>query len=696
MDQMEELSDGVYKLDDLPYGDYTLKETEAPKGFLLDEKTYSFSVKENGKTVIVETEAGKGFVNQAQTGGIRIEKTSEDGVLKGFTFRVEGTDITGNAFSKDFVTDEKGQIHIDGLHIGDYVISEVYNKANEKYELPTNVTVTVHEGKTVVAKFHNKLKPVTDIPKTGDTTNMPLWAALTGISAIGAGAAAFFTFRKKKEVGKHERYHSVVLKPSETQKEMVASLSERAERVRNKMVDSSVDNMLLITNDGRKLALDQRLMNDMLPDSETSKVGACAENVFDIWQRTADRKSTQMVFCDLSTPHGDGKFNVYDDLRNKLIAKGVPAEEIAYIHTANSEAQKKELFGKVRSGQVRVLIGSTQKMGAGTNVQTKLAALHHLDCPWRPSDLQQREGRIIRQGNENKEVDIYTYVTENTFDSYLYQLVESKQKFIGQIMTSKSPVRSAEDIDETALSYAEIKALCAGNPHIKEKMDLDIDVSRLKLLKANHLSQRYALEDQIIKEFPQKIRSLEQRIEGYRADIDQRKRNTEPNEDGFSPMIMLGGTVREKKAAGDAILGLCKSMTSPNPIPIGQYRGFDMELSFDTFSREYKITLIHQLRHTVTLGTDIFGNIQRLDNTLSAFEERMAACAEQLENTRVQLENAKAEVQKPFPQEEELKTKSARLNELNAMLNLDKRENEIVDGERGEEEPQKASADRER
>lgn len=491
-------------------------------------------------------------------------------------------------------------------------------------------------------------------------------------------------------------YHSVVLKPSETQKEMVASLSERAERVRNKMVDSSVDNMLLITNDGRKLALDQRLMNDMLPDSETSKVGACAENVFDIWQRTADRKSTQMVFCDLSTPHGDGKFNVYDDLRNKLIAKGVPAEEIAYIHTANSEAQKKELFGKVRSGQVRVLIGSTQKMGAGTNVQTKLAALHHLDCPWRPSDLQQREGRIIRQGNENKEVDIYTYVTENTFDSYLYQLVESKQKFIGQIMTSKSPVRSAEDIDETALSYAEIKALCAGNPHIKEKMDLDIDVSRLKLLKANHLSQRYALEDQIIKEFPQKIRSLEQRIEGYQTDIDQRKRNTEPNEDGFSPMFMPGGTVREKKAAGDAILGLCKSMTSPEPISIGQYRGFDMELSFDTFSREYKITLIHQLRHTVTLGSDVFGNIQRLDNTLGAFEERMAACVEQLENTRVQLENAKAEVQKPFPQEEELAAKTARLNELNALLNLDKKENEIVDGERGEEEPQRTSSDRER
>ena len=533
---------------------------------------------------------------------------------------------------------------------------------------------TGYRAKTRFAKFYNlpelmaMFKETADI-QTADMLNLPVPEA---------------------------HYHNIVLKPSETQKEMVAGLSERAERVRNKMVDSSVDNMLLITNDGRKLALDQRLMNDMLPDSETSKVGACADNVFGIWQRTAEQKSTQMVFCDLSTPHGEGKFNVYDDLRDKLIAKGIPAEEIAYIHTANSEAQKKELFGKVRSGQVRVLIGSTQKMGAGTNVQTKLVALHHLDCPWRPSDLQQREGRIIRQGNENPEVDIYTYVTENTFDSYLYQLVESKQKFIGQIMTSKSPVRSAEDIDETALSYAEIKALCAGNPHIKEKMDLDIDVSRLKLLKANHLSQRYALEDQIIKEFPQKIKSLEQRIEGFKADIDQLKRNTEPNEDGFSPMFMPGGVVRDKKDAGDAILGLCKSMTTPEPISIGRYRGFDMELSFDTFSREYKITLIHQLRHPVTLGTDIFGNIQRLDNALGAFEERMAACVAQLENTHVQLENAKVEVQKPFPQEEELKTKTERLNELNALLNLDKKENEIVDGERGEEEPQRSSDERER
>lgn len=533
---------------------------------------------------------------------------------------------------------------------------------------------TGYRAKTRFAKFYNlpelmsMFKETADI-QTADMLNLPVPEA---------------------------HYHNIVLKPSEAQKKMVEGLSDRAERVRNKMVDSSTDNMLLITNDGRKLALDQRLMNDMLPDSETSKVSACADNVFDIWQRTAESRSTQMVFCDLSTPHNDGKFNVYDDLRKKLIEKGIPAEEIAYIHTAETEAKKKELFGKVRSGQIRVLLGSTQKMGAGTNVQTKLVALHHLDCPWRPSDLQQREGRIIRQGNENPEVDIYTYVTENTFDSYLYQLVEGKQKFIGQIMTSKSPVRSAEDIDETALSYAEIKALCAGNPHIKEKMDLDIDVSRLKLLKANHLSQRYALEDQIIKEFPQKIKSLEQRIDGYKADMAQLAQNTLPNEDGFSSMIMAGGTVTDKKAAGEAIIGLCKSMTNPDPIHIGEYRGFDMELFFDSFSREYKITLKHELRHTVTLGTDIFGNIQRLDNALNSFQEKLTACEAQLENTKVQLENAKLEVQKPFPQEDELKAKTARLNELNAMLNLDKRENEIVDGERAEEEPSRSSDDRER
>lgn len=490
-------------------------------------------------------------------------------------------------------------------------------------------------------------------------------------------------------------YHTVALKPSEQQKEMVEALSERAEKVCNKMVDSTEDNMLLITNDGRKLALDQRLTNEMLPDSETSKVSACADNVFDIWQRTEKDKSTQMVFCDLSTPHNDGTFNVYDDLRDKLIEKGIPREEIAYIHSANTEKAKQEMFGKVKNGQIRVLIGSTQKMGAGTNVQKKLIALHHLDCPWRPSDLQQREGRIVRQGNENPEVDIYTYVTENTFDSYLYQLVESKQKFIGQIMTSKSPVRSAEDVDEQALSYAEIKALCTGNPHIKEKMDLDIDVSRLKLLKASHLSQRYSLEDQILKTFPKQISSYEERIEGYTADIETVKNNPAGDKDNFCGMTIRGMFYGEKKEAGEMIISACKAMKSPDPVPLGNYRSFNMELSFDSFSKEYKITMIGNLRHTTALGTDVFGNIQRLDNLLESMPDKKEKCIEQLENTKSQLENAKVEVEKPFPHEEELSTKTARLAELNALLDMDKKDDEIVDGERedGEDREPERSVD---
>ncbi len=528
-----------------------------------------------------------------------------------------------------------------------------------------------YRAKTRFAKFYNlpelmsMFKEVADV-QTADMLNLPVPKA---------------------------NYHNVVLKPSEHQKEMVEGLSERAEKVRNRMVDSSVDNMLCITNDGRKLALDQRLLNPMLPDSETGKVSACADNVYEIWQRTADDRSAQLVFCDLSTPKSNGSFNVYDDLKAKLIAKGIPDGEIAFVHAAETETKKKELFGKVRSGQVRVLIGSTQKMGAGTNVQNKLIALHHLDCPWRPADLQQREGRIIRQGNENPEVEIYTYVTENTFDSYLYQLVESKQKFIGQIMTSKSPVRSAEDVDEQALSYAEIKALCAGNPFIKEKMDLDVDVARLKLLKANHLSQHYALEDKILKDIPKKIAFLEQRIAGFKVDISHAEASTHPNEDGFSPMIIQGEIYTDKKAAGTEILAVCRKMTSPNPIPLGSYRGFEMELSFDPAGREYLITLKNELRHTTALGTDIFGNIQRLDNLIAAFPEKQTLCENQLENEKVQLENAKEELDKLFVHEEELKTKSARLAELNTMLDLNKNDNEIVDDERDEEETPESSRD---
>ena len=487
-------------------------------------------------------------------------------------------------------------------------------------------------------------------------------------------------------------YHSVVLKPSEYQKEMVDGLAERAEKVRNGMVNSSEDNMLVITNDGRKLALDQRLINEMLPESETGKVAACVQNVFDIWQRTSEQRSTQMVFCDFSTPHNDGHFNVYDAIRDKLIERGIPAEEIAYIHSAGTEAKKKELFGKVRSGQIRVLIGSTQKMGAGTNVQKKLIALHHLDCPWRPADLQQREGRIVRQGNENPEVDIFTYVTEGTFDAYLYQLVESKQKFIGQIMTSKSPVRSAEDIDETALSYAEIKALCSGNPKIKLKMDLDVAVSKLKLLKANHLSQIYSLESDITHRYPKQISEAEQLIEGYKRDIERRDQNTHPNEDGFSPMVVEGKTFTEKKAAGSAILEACKAMTSPDAVPLGQYRGFDLELYFEKFSKEYRMTISGSVRMTISLGMDIFGNIQRIDNALDGMETRMLDKENERDRAKNQLEAAKVEAQRPFPQEDELKEKQAQLDALNIELNMDKPENAVVDDDRGEGENETRSA----
>ena len=481
-------------------------------------------------------------------------------------------------------------------------------------------------------------------------------------------------------------YHNIALKPSEYQKEIVASLAERAEKVRNREVDSSVDNMLMITNDGRKLALDQRLVNPMLPSDPNSKAAKCAENVFEIWRRTAGQRSTQMIFCDLSTPKDDGTFSVYDDIHAKLLELGIPENEIAFIHNAKSEVQKKDLFAKVRAGQVRILLGSTQRMGAGTNCQQKLVALHHLDCPWRPSDLQQREGRIIRQGNENKEVDIYSYVTEGTFDAYLYQLVESKQKFISQIMTSKSPVRSAEDVDEQALSYAEIKALASGNPMIKEKMDLDIEVSKLKLLKANHLSQKYALEDAISKGFPKQIAETQARIAGYGVDIATVKENTHPNGDGFSPLTLAGVTHADKKEAGAALLTMCQTMLSPEATQIGSYRGLTLELAFDTFAREYRLTMIGQLRHTVTLGTDVFGNLQRMDNALEGLPIKEQTCREQLSNLQTQLETAKVEVQKPFPREAELNTKTARLEELNSLLNLDHKEPEIVDAEPDEDQ----------
>ncbi len=473
-------------------------------------------------------------------------------------------------------------------------------------------------------------------------------------------------------------YHNIAVEPTEMQREMVAALGERAETVRKGSVDPTVDNMLKITNDGRKLALDQRLMNDMLSDEDGTKVSTCAENVFDIWQKTADFNGTQLVFCDSSTPKKDGTFNVYDDIRQKLIDKGVPESDIAFIHDADTDVRKKELFAKVRSGDVRILLGSTQKMGAGTNVQTRLFASHDLDCPWRPSDLEQRAGRIIRQGNTNDTVHIYRYVTKDTFDSYSYQLVENKQKFISQIMTSKSPVRSAEDIDETALSYAEIKALATGNPHIKEKMELDTEISKLKLLRSSFMSEIYDLEDKVAKFYPQEIQKLTEQISGAERDIEVVNQNPK-QEDKFNTMTIDGLGYYEKDKAGAALIERCKTMTSTDPAVIGEYRGFTMILLFDSLYKTHKLTLQNSRSYTIDLGTDVFGNIQRIDNALAYIPKLKAECEQKLTETKKQFEIAKVESKKEFPREAELAEKMERVAALDALLNIDKKHSEVLD-----------------
>lgn len=474
-------------------------------------------------------------------------------------------------------------------------------------------------------------------------------------------------------------YENIVLKPSEYQQDMVQSLADRAEAVRDRKVQPNIDNMLKITNDGRKLALDQRLINDMLPDEENSKATTCVDKAFEIWEHTKEQKSAQLIFCDLSTPKGDGTFNVYEDIRDKLMAKGVPENEIAFIHDANTETRKAELFAKVRSGQVRFLLGSTAKMGAGTNVQDRLIALHHLDVPWRPSDIEQQEGRILRQGNMNDKVKIFRYVTEGTFDSYSWQLIENKQKFIGQIMTSKSPVRSCEDIDEAALTYAEVKALATGNPYIKEKMDLDIQVSKLKLLKANHTSQKYRLEDNIVKHYPVQIAAMKERIAGYRADIQTYAQNKFPDKDTFS--IKIGNRVyTDKKEAGAALIDMCRSAKQPNmAVTIGEYQGFKMSVSFDSFFSKFTVNLKGSISHEVEIGTDPLGNLQRLSNALEGMTGKMETVAQKLENVEHQLETAKIEVTKPFAQEAELAEKLERLTELNALLNMDEKGGDGID-----------------
>ena len=486
-------------------------------------------------------------------------------------------------------------------------------------------------------------------------------------------------------------YENVVLKPSEYQQDMVQSLADRAEAVRNREVAPYVDNMLKITNDGRKLALDQRLINDMLPDEENSKAATCVDKAFEIWEETKEQKSAQLIFCDLSTPKGDGTFNVYEDIRNKLIEKGVPPEEIAFIHDANTETRKAELFAKVRSGQVRCLLGSTAKMGAGTNVQDRLIALHHLDVPWRPSDIEQQEGRILRQGNLNPKVKIFRYVTEGTFDSYSWQLIENKQKFIGQIMTSKSPVRSCEDIDEAALSYAEVKALATGNPYIKEKMDLDIQVSKLKLLKANHTSQKYRLEDNISKHYPIQIAAMKERLAGYRADVQTYTQNKPLDKDIFS--MKIGTRIfTDKKEAGATLIDMCRSAKQPNmAVTIGEFQGFKMSVSFDSFYSKFTINLKGSLSHEVEIGADPLGNLQRLSNVLEAMPKKAAEVEQKLANVEHQLETAKVEVTKPFAQEEELAEKLERLAELNALLNMDEKGNEGIGLD--DEEPEAGEQD---
>ena len=529
---------------------------------------------------------------------------------------------------------------------------------------------TGYRARTRFAKFFNLpelmnlFKEVADI-KTADQLNLPRPTA---------------------------HYETVVVKPSAYQQEMVQALSERAAAVHSGAVDPSVDNMLRITSDGRKLGLDQRLMNPFLPDDPGSKVNACVQNIVRIWREGAAEKLTQLVFCDLSTPRGKAasekeaadadtllademgseNFNVYDDIRAKLIAQGIPQEQIAFIHEANTEVRKKELFAKVRSGQVRVLMGSTAKMGAGTNVQDRLAASHDLDCPWRPGDLEQRAGRIVRQGNRNKDVYIYRYVTEATFDAYLWQTVENKQKFISQIMTSKSPVRSCDDVDETALSYAEIKALCAGDPRIREKMDLDVDVARLRLMKADHQSQQYRLEDQLLKVFPRQLEQDAQLLEGFAQDRATLAAHPEPEAE-FGGLTVRGSFIEDKETAGKAILAACKEAAQVNPVEFGAYRGLTMSVQFDSFANKFRLTLRGAVSHVMEVGSDARGNITRLTNLIQTLPDRMAKVQARLDATKQQMTAAKAELGKPFPQEEELKTKSARLAKLDAELNMDQR-----------------------
>lgn len=672
--QIEEIVNGIAELKEKNGDKFSIKQLEKTKKSL-DVKLKKLNDQSRKDDVVTFEQLGvdRLFVDEAHSYKNLFLYTKMRNVAGiGQSEAKKSTDMFMKCRYMDELTNGKGIIFATGTPISNSMTelytmqrylqySELKEKGLENFDAWASTfgeTVTAIElapegtgyrSKTRFSKFYNlpelmnMFKEIADI-KTADMLKLPVPEA---------------------------KFTTVVVKPSEHQKNMVKSLSERAELVRNNAVSPSKDNMLKITNDGRKLALDQRLINENLPDDNEGKVSICAQNAYDIWYETMDKHSTQLIFCDLSTPKGDGSFNVYDDIKNKLIEKGIPSEEIAFIHDAKNEKQKDELFAKVKTGEIRILLGSTQKMGAGTNVQDKLIAIHDLDCPWKPSDLEQRMGRIVRQGNENKEVRILRYVTENTFDAYLYQLVENKQKFISQIMTSKSPARSAEDVDESALSYAEIKALATGNPLIKEKMDLDIQVSKLKMLKSSYLSQKYILEDKVLKKYPKQISKFKEEISGYEKDIEFLSKNN--NKTGeFSFMEIKGRVYTDKEEAGKALLESCKTIGNSLSQEIGSYRGFKMILNYDVFNNEFNVDLRNAMSHRTILGNDVYGNITRLDNTLDNMPKRYENKQELLLNTQNQLENAKLELNSPFPQEQELKDKQQRLSELENLLDLEK------------------------
>ena len=583
----------------------------------------------------------------------------------------------------DEITNSKGVIFATGTPISNSMVELFTVQRYLQYELLRKQNLLFFDA--WVANYGETVNSIELKPEgTGyrAKTRLAKYNNLPELMAMFKECADIQTADMLKLPVPKANYHNISVKPSDIQTEMVESLADRAETIRAGLVDANVDNMLKVTNDGRKLALDQRLINPVLPDFEDSKVNICTNNVFEIWEKTADKKSTQLLFCDLSTPKKDGTFSVYNDIRDKLIAKGIPPEEIGFIHDADTDKKKADLFAKVRSGDVRVLLGSTQKMGAGTNVQDKLIAIHNLDCPWRPSDLEQRLGRIVRRGNENEEVEIYRYVTEGTFDAYLYQLIETKQKFISQIMTGKSPVRSMEDADDAALSYAEVKMLATGNPIFKEKMDLEIQLQTLTMLKTSYLSEKYSLEDKVNKEYPQKIVAYKAEIIGLEKDMERAKEHPKMVGDKFAGIKIGDNFFTEKEDAGNELINQCQAIGNSDQLHlIGEYRGFDLYVAYEKFRHDYMFHLKGEISHSGTVGTDAAGNIKRLDNAIEGIEKRKTNCDNSLSETEKQLEIAKNNANKPFAQEEELQRMQSRLNEINIELNLNDKSMEIFDAE---------------